>query len=175
MNSRRVGGEHHAQHRGRGLKAPDDTVFLSITRSQYGEIEAPGQSVQDLLHGGQDEVKLLHVLAAHVLGQAGGRRLVPHELVGSLATIPGRKLGGHEQIRRLRHPVDQLPNRDLPEGVPGPLPFSHVAGDHPADGLADFRQRLPGDEVDNLVHFQALVGLAPTKNGKMDHRTPPGL
>ena len=114
MDSGGVGREHHAQHRGRGLKAPHHTVFLSITRSQNGEVEPPGQRVQDSLHGGQHEVKLLHVLAAHVLGQAGGRRLVLHKLVGGLASVPGRKFGGHEQIRRLGYSVDQIPDRNLP-------------------------------------------------------------
>ena len=120
-------------------------------------------------------VKLLHVLPAHVLGQAGGRRLVPHEIVGRLASITGRELGRHEQIGCLRGPADQFLDRDLPKHVPGPVCFSHVPGDHPADGLADFRQRLPGDEVDHLVHLQALVGLAPAQDGKMNQRTSPGL
>ena len=110
---------------------------------------------------------LLHVEPAHVLGQAGGRRLHADELIGRLRSVAKREFGLDVQISRLLYAIDQLGNGYLTQNFPRPFGMAHVALDQPAVGPTDLGQRLACREVDDLVDFHALVRLAPAKDRNM--------
>ena len=102
-------------------------------------------------------------------GKPGGRRLHAHELIGRLRAVAQRQLGLGVQVGRLLHHVEQVLDGDLAQHVAGPLGEAHVALDQAAVGPADLGQHFAGVEVDDLVEVQALVGLAPTGHGNVQH------
>jgi len=147
--------------------------FHAVALGEDVEIEPAGERVEDLVHVAQHEVVLLHVELAHVLGQAGGGRLHPGELVGRLGPVAQRQLGLGVQLAGLLHHLEQVADGDLAENVAGPLGVAHVALDQGRVGPPDLSQHLAGGEVDDLVRLQALVRLAPTEHGDADHVTVP--
>ena len=69
----------------------------------------------------EHEVVLLHVEPAHVLGQAGGRRLHAGELVGRLRAVAQRQLGLGVEFAGLLHHLQQVGDGDLAQHVAGAL------------------------------------------------------
>jgi hypothetical protein len=125
--------------------------------------------VEDLVHVGEDELVLLHVEPAHVLGQAGGRRLHAREVVGRLRAVAQRQVGLGVQFARLLHDAEQVLDGDVAEHVTGPAREAHVALDEPAIGPADLGEHFTGVEMDDLVEVETVVRFAPAGNRDVQH------
>ena len=169
MDAGRIGGQHHAQHRSVGLVAAHQSIFFSISPAQQIQIQASRQRAQDIADLVQDVPELGHVHAAHVLGQARGRRLLPDEFLGSLSPLSQGQLGRGEEAAGFLDPGQKLPGGNLAQRLTRPLRAAHVPGHQPGIGLADLGHGLSGGEVDHLLYFQALVGLAPAQHRKVNH------
>ena len=113
----------------------------------------------------QDEKILLHVGLAHVLGQAGGGRLLAGELVGRLLAVADRQGAVKIQLAGFFDPLDQFFAVNFAQGLAGDAGLAHVALQQPAVGLADFGDRLAGHEVDDRVHFSESYGLPQRRIG----------
>ena len=87
------------------------------------------------------------------------------KLVWGLLPVANRKSFVFEQVRRFADTLDQVVATELAKNVAGFLGFLHVAGNQPANRLADCRNRLTGVEMDDVTFFEGLVFLAPAKNG----------
>ena len=72
VNARGVRGQDHAQYRRRGLVAAHHPVFFAVASTQDAQVQPAGKRSEDVLQICQHIVELLHVLAAHVLGQSRG-------------------------------------------------------------------------------------------------------
>ena len=105
---------------------------------------------------------LLHVGLAHVLRQAGAGRLLAREIVRCLFAVSQRKRRVQVKIRRLFHHPDQFGYRNLRQHLPGARCQPHVTAQQTGVGLADFRQRLSGEEMLHVIGFETGVGLAPS-------------
>src|SRR4029079_11784466 len=95
------------------------------------------------------------------LGQPGRRRLRVRELVGRLRAGPHRQRGVHVQLARLADPGNELLDRDLAQDVARPLGLACVALNETTVRATHSRNRLTGREVDDFVHFHAVVRLTP--------------
>ena len=169
VHPRRVRRQHHAEHRRRRLVAPHDAVLLAVPSREDVWIEATRQRDQDLVEVVEHVPQLLHVHAAHVLGEAGRGRLLPDELVGRLAAVAQGQLRGREQLGRLLHPREQIGDRHLAQRGAGARRLAQVARDDAGVGLAHLGHRLAGVEVHHLVDVEAPVGLAPPERGEVNH------
>ena len=169
VDAGRIGGEHHAQHRSVGLVAAHQSSFFSIAATQHIQIQTSRQRAQDIADLVQHVPELGHVHAAHVLGKARGGRLLPDELLGSLSPLSQRQLGRREQAAGLLDPGQKLLGREFAQHLAGPLRTAHVPGHQAGIGLADLGHGLSGGEVDHLLDFQALVGLSPAQDRKVNH------
>ena len=112
---------------------------------------------------------LVHVRPAHVLGQAGGRRLVVDEVLRALRAAAERQIRVQVEVGGLDHHGDQFARRDLAQDVAGALGAAHVALDQAGVRLVQRGQLLAGLEVDDRRLLERLVGLAPTDGGDVDH------
>ena len=77
------------------------------------EIETARERRQDVAHVREHERVLRHVRAAHVLGQAGRRRLRADELVGRLRAVAHRQRPVRVQLAGLADAGDEVVDRDL--------------------------------------------------------------
>ena len=143
------------------LIADGDAALLALAGREHVERQAARQRLEDVAHLAEHERVLLHVRAAHALRQPRGRRLGVGELVGGLRAGPHRQRGVHEQLASLADLRDQIVNRDLAQDIAGALRLARVALNQPAVRPADLGNRLTGREVNDLVHFHAVVRLAP--------------
>src|SRR5262249_41259157 len=100
----------------------------------------------------------------------GGGRLHAHELLGRLGAVSQGQLGLGVEVGRLLHHLQQLARGDVAQDLAGPAGVAHVALDEAGVGPADLGAHLGADEVDDLVHVEALVGLAPAEDGDVDHQ-----
>ena len=170
MHARRVGRQHQADHRRLCLVADWHAALLdAVAPGENVEIETAGQGLQHFAHVRQHEVVLVHVRPAHVLGQAGGRRLVVDEVLRGLAAVAEGQVRGQVEVGGLDHHGDQLAGLDLAQDVAGALGAAHVALDQAGVRLVQRRQLLAGFEVDDRRLLERLVGLAPTDGGDVDH------
>ena len=65
-------------------------VVVAVAFGENVEVEPACQRIENAIHLAEYERNLVHVLAAHVLGQTGGGRLLPDEVVGCLRAVSER-------------------------------------------------------------------------------------
>ena len=170
VHAGRVGRQHGAQHGRLGLIADDHAaIFQAPAPGQNLQRQAAGQAVQDLPHVAEHEGILRDVGAAHVLRQSGAGRLLADEILRRLHAVAHRQRPVFVQVGGLTHTLDQVVAGDLPQDVAGLLGPAHVPLDDTSVGLADPGDRLAGEEMLDLVHFQRLVGLAPAEDRNREH------
>ena len=80
-----------------------------------------------------------------------------------------RQFGRGEQRRRLLHHPHQIGRMRVAEDLPGAGRLAQIARDDARVRLAHLRHRLAGVEMDDLVDFEAPIGLAPPERGEMNH------
>ena len=174
MHAGRVGGQHEAEHRRLRLVAHGDaSVLRPIAPPENRRVEPAREGVEDPIHVGEHEHVLLHVGSAERFGQARCGRLLLHEVIGRLLRVAdGDRAIGVEIPRRLE-PLNDLLRVDRqqrPAGLGGLLKVA--AHDRPANA-ADLGDGFTGQEVDERIAFERLVGLAETPNGQV-HGWVPG-
>ena len=113
VHARRVRRQHETEHRALRLIADRHAALLALAGREHVERQAARQRLEDVAHLAEHERVLLHVRAAHALGQPGGRRLRVHELVGRLRAVAHRQRGVHVELAGLADPGDQVVDRDL--------------------------------------------------------------
>ena len=104
-----------------------------------------------------------------MFGQSGRGRLHADKLIGRLRAVAERQLRLRVQIGRFLNHLKQIGDGKAAQQFAGAVRMAHVALDESRIGAADLGQRFAAGEVDHLVHVQALVRLAPTKNGDVNH------
>ena len=161
VHSGRIGRQDQSQDRALALVADRHTSLFAVTLSQDVEIQPSSQGVQDILHLGKDEVILLHIGPAHMLGQTRGCGLSPHKFIGRLSAIAQREFGVHVEFACLFDLLDEVIHRDSAERAPRPVGLSHVSLDQAAVRAAHFSDRFAGREMDYLIDVHAGVGLSP--------------
>ena len=117
--------------------------------------------------------QLFHVHPAHVLREAGRRRLLPHEFLRRLTPVSERQLGRGEQFRSLLDHGQQFGCGHLAQHLPRPRRLAHISRHETRIGLAHFGNRLARVEVNDLVELETLVGAPPPQDRKMDHVAAP--
>ena len=162
VHARRVRRQDQTEHRALHLVTDRNAALLTVPGREHVEREPARQRLEDVAHLAQHERVLLHVRAAHALGESRARRLRVDELVGGLRAIAHGERGVHVQLAGPADARDQIVDRDLAQRVARALGLARVALDQSAVGAADSGNRLPGREVHDLVHFHAGVGFAPT-------------
>ena len=170
VHTGRVRGQHEPEHRAVRLIADRHAAFFSVPLREGVEGETARQRRENAPHLCQHEGVLLHVRAAHSLGQSGTRRLRVHEVVRGLGTIAHGERAVHVQLARPARARNQFVDGDIPKHGAGPSGMPHVALQHAGVGPADAGDRLACGEVHHLVHVHAGVRLAATEDGKIEHR-----
>ena len=163
MHTRRVRRQHETEHRTLRLIADRHAALFALAGREHVERQPARQRLEDVAHLAEHERVLLHVRAAHALGQTRGRRLRVDELVGGLRAVAHRQRGVHVELAGLADPRDQVVDRDLAQDVAGALRLARVALNQPAVRPADLGNRLAGREVDDFVHFHAVDTAHPTE------------
>ena len=170
VNPGRVGRKHQTEHRRLRLVTHRDTArFQSVTAREDFQVQAARKTVEDALHVREHEMVFRHVGRAHVFGQTGRGGLLAREIGRRLLAVPHGQGGVAIEVGRLLHQLDQVAARDFAEHVAGALRFFHVPGEQTGISLAHLGECFTCDEVDDLVEFEALVRLAPAKDGNFDH------
>ncbi len=83
VHAGRIGRQNGTQYRRLGLITDHDiSGFHAVTARQNLRIQTACQGIQNLGHVSQHKAVLGHVAPAHVLRQAGGRRLLKNKVVG---------------------------------------------------------------------------------------------
>jgi hypothetical protein len=163
--------EHQAEDRRQRLIAQRNSARLDPAAfRENAKVEPPGEGVENLVHAREHEVVLLHVRAAHMLGKAGGRRLVLHEVRGTLNAVSEGKLRLHIEVRGFLHHRQEVLGRDLAEHVPRALGLPHIAGDEARVREAHLGELLAGVEMHHAVLLEAGVRLSPSKRGNLNHQ-----
>ncbi len=170
MDARRVRRQHEAEDGALRLVADGHLAFLAVPGAEHIEGEPPRQRRQDVPHLGEHERVLLHVRAAHPLGQAGARRLGVGKLVGALRAIAHRERRVHVELARPADARHQFVNRNLAQHLARACSLPHVALNQSAIRTADAGDGLAGRKVDDLVHIHARVWCAPPQDRNVDHR-----
>ena len=169
VHPRRVRRQHHAEDRRRRLVAPHHAILLAEAARKDSRIEPACERRQDVVDVVQHVPQLLHVHAAHVLGQTGGCRLLPDEVVGCLHAVAQRQFRRGEELGAPLDHRDEVRRRHLAQRRAGALRLAQVTRDDARVGLTHLRHRLAGVEVNNLVDLKAPVGLAPPERREVDH------
>ena len=144
-------------------------AFIAATARQDVQRQTARQAIQNAFHVREHEMVLGHVELAHVLRQARGGGLLPREIVRGLFAIAQRQGGIEIQVARLLRHLNEVWNGNFPQRVASALGFLHILGEQTGIGLADLGELFTRTEMDDLIHFQAFVRLAPTENRYLDH------
>ena len=164
MHARGVVGQNHPEHGRLGLEAQGHAArFNAVAAGQHGQVQSTRQGVENRGQILQHELVLGHIGPAHVLREAGRRRLQLDEVRGRHGSVAQRQRGFHEELGRLLHLGQQLRRRHLPQHGPRPRRMTHVAFDQSAIRPGHLGQLLPGRKVDDGIHVEALIGLAETQ------------
>ena len=137
MHAGRVAWQHHAEHVGLRLVAEQSACGVkAVTLREDVQIESASERVENAVHLAEHERDLVHVLAAHVLGQAGCGRLLADEIIRRLRTVAERQFYGHEEFTGLLDHRDQVAAGNLAQDAASGFCLAHVAPHHAGQGLA---------------------------------------
>ena len=172
VNTRRVAGQYHTEHRRLRLVAQLATLRIDpIAGTENRKIQPARQGVEDLVHVLENKADLRHVLAAHMLGKSGRRGLLTHEVVGRLRAIAKRQLRISKKLSSLPHTPDEIRARHFEQQLACPSGLAHVPIDEPAIGLTHLANRLTRIKMNDGLLLETVIWLAPTKNRKMLHES----
>jgi hypothetical protein len=171
MNAWRIRGQDQAEHRRLGLVTHDDAArFHSVAPGQDIEVQPAREAIEDPVHVREHEMVFGHVMPAHVFGQTGRRGLLAGKIRRRLLPIAHGQSGVAIKIGGLLHDLHQFATWNLAQNIAGALHLLHVFGEQTWVGLADLSQRFTGHEMDDLVEFEAFVGLSPAEDGNFYHK-----
>ena len=168
VHAGRVRRQHHAEHRRLRLVADRHAALLAVAAREDVEIE-PAREESRILSMLRARSVLLHVDRHMCSGRPVVADCMRTNWSGVCVPSPSGSSAFGVELAGLLHACEQVVDRDLAQHVARGLRVAHVALDQAAVGPADLGQHLAGREVDDLVHFQALVRLAPAEDGNVDH------
>ena len=103
---------------------------------EHAQVHAASQAAEDLLHLGEHEVRLRHVLRSQRLRQAGGGRKLADVVVRRLCTVAERQLAVQEELGCAATHLHQFGGGERLECLPRLTDAVQVARDQSGVGLA---------------------------------------